>query len=214
MSVTAPGREVSCFIASLGSLRLLALGPAVFSCTTLPSRGPTLFPLLSLLPPTHPQPRTCPGRGETNAGLGFCRGPRTPGSLKHKPWGSHGSELPLQEVCLPTCHPCLPSCLHPPGHLATQSANVGSVMLVGAVGSSKKYNTWSYSPRAHKSVDATGDMQKQPQYRTKGSKRWVWRVGDVKNAQRKKRPNKDWGEGSVTQRKAVRESFSEEEAFW
>ena len=114
MSVTAPGREVSCFIASLGSLRLLALGPAVFSCTTLPSRGPTLFPLLSLLPPTHPQPRTCPGRGETNAGLGFCRGPRTPGSLKHKPWGSHGSELPLREVCLPTCHPCLPSCLPPP----------------------------------------------------------------------------------------------------
>lgn len=70
------------------------------------------------------------------------------------------------------------------------------------------------SLRARKSVDATGDMQKQPQYRTKGSKRWVWRVGDMKNAQRKMRPNKDWGEGSVTQRKAVRESFSEEEAFW
>ena len=57
-------------------------------------------------------------------------------------------------------------------------------------------------------------MHRQPQYKTEGSKLWVWRVGDVKTARRKKRPNKDWGEGSVTQRKAVRESFSEEEAFW
>ena len=192
----------------------MAGGPAVFSCTTLPSRGPTLFPLLSLLPPPHPQPPTYPGRGETNAVLGFCRGPRTPGSLKHKPWGSRASELTLQEVCPSTCHSCIPSFLHSSGHLATQSASVGSVMLVGAVGSSKKYNTWSCSPRAHKSVDATGDMHRQPQYKTEGSKRWVWRVGDVKTARRKKRPNKDWGEGSVTQRKAVRESFSEEEAFW
>lgn len=64
------GRGVSCFFTSLS----VAVGTdtSLFSCTTLPSRGPTLFPLVSLLPPTHPQPPTYPGRGETNAGLGFC----------------------------------------------------------------------------------------------------------------------------------------------
>lgn len=100
---------------------------------------------------------------------------------------------------------CIPSFLHSSGHLVTQSANVRYVMLVGAVGSSKKYNTWSCSPRAHKSVDATGDMHKQPQYKTEGSKCWVWRVGDVENAQRKKRPNKDWEGGGV-----VGKHYSEE----
>ena len=115
--------------------------------------------------------------------------------MKHKPLGSHTSELMLQEVCPSTCHSCIPSFIHSSGHLATQSANMESVMLVGAVGSSKKYNTWSCSLRARKSVDATGDMHKQPQYKTEGSKRWIWRVGDVKNAQRKKRPNKDWEGG-------------------
>lgn len=124
--------------------------------------------LLSTPDPIHP------GGGETSADPAFCRGARTPGSLKCKPPGSHTSELPLQKasVHLPFMH----SFIHSFGHLATQSANAGSAMLVGTVGGSKKYNTWSCFPRAYKLVDAVGDMNKR--YKTEASKHWVWRVGE------------------------------------